>query len=491
MWYPRLIERLVVSLLLIVFSLPLPGSAALAALPTPSPASPVSVHEGTDLVYFPETGHYVPRFFADFWNTRGGLQAFGYPLTEAFEEKSQTDGQTYVTQYFERARFERHPELAGTPFEVELGHLGRDSLGNRSALEQRVPATTSTPSSSFFSETGHSLSNGFRAFWESHGGLTVFGYPITEEITEGGRTVQYFERARFEYHPENAGTQYSVLLTLLGRQLLVERGWDMPNIVTAGIVPATAPQGGTSSLLVQSERPVSVTLDYAGEAIPVGTTGASHFALLPVESWADTGARSVSVRVTDDTGVTRQFDLGLQVQARGFPLQRLELTGELQALLDPAVVQAEYDRLQAIYQTVTPEKMWSGKFIAPLQGEVTTEYGTRRAYDSGPVSEYHNAIDIATDEGTPVLSDAPGRVVLADRLQVRGNTVIVDHGLGVYSSYYHMSRLGVKVGDMVQQGQVLGFVGSTGLSTGPHLHWEVRVLNVAVDPMQWVQGDVP
>ncbi|MCL5256235.1 MAG: M23 family metallopeptidase [Chloroflexi bacterium] len=466
---------------------PLASASAPAATP---PTASVPLQAGAAGHYFPETGHYVPTAFYGFWSGHGGLPAFGYPLTEAFEEKSPTDGKTYLTQYFERARFEHHPEFAGTPYEVELGHLGSEKLGGQS--QTRVTPFASSAQSAYFPETGHSLANGFKYFWENNGGLTVFGYPITQEFRENGLTVQYFERARFEYHPELKGTRYEVLLTLLGREKLEDRGWPLPAVATAGLSPAVVSQGRTSTVLVRSDKPVSAQVNYAGSNVAVAGDGTSCLALLPVESYAGTGRRAVTVVVTDELGTARTFNLQLTVVAAQFPIQRFPVPDDRQSLLDPTLDQQEWDLVQPFYAEVTPSKLWQGPFVVPVTGaEVSTEFGSRRAYNDGPVNSYHDAIDLAIDEGTPVQSDAAGRVVLARRLQVRGNCVIIDHGLGLHTAYFHLSSIDVKEGDIVQKGQVIGKVGNTGLSTGPHLHWEVRIGTVAVDPMQWVNQPIP
>jgi hypothetical protein len=134
-------------------------------------------------------------------------------------------------QYFERARFEYHPENKGTVYEVLLGHLGRTISAGREGEPSFLRTNqTSTSARLFFKESGHSLSGTFRAYWEKNGGLAQFGYPLSEEFAEQNPTdnktyvVQYFERARFEYHPENKGTVYEVLLGQLGRQVLKLKG---------------------------------------------------------------------------------------------------------------------------------------------------------------------------------------------------------------------------------------------------------------------------
>lgn len=194
-------------------------------------------------LYFTETSHYLAFGFKDFWLRSGGLPVFGYPLTEEFDEATPDSGQFSTVQYLERQRFEYHPELAGTPYETELGRLGAEDAQLRGLFGtppfQPLPTTTASDANcTFFPQTGHRLCFGFRAYWMSHGlefgdpgvsyreALALFGYPISEEFTDTacGCTVQYFERARFEYHLNNPDP-YRVLLGRLGAVMMAERGW--------------------------------------------------------------------------------------------------------------------------------------------------------------------------------------------------------------------------------------------------------------------------
>jgi spore germination protein YaaH len=195
-----------------------------------TPAWPVPVVPSTrDRLYVPQTRHTIQGAFLRYWNDNGGVSRFGFPLTEEFSEVSTSDGQQYVVQYFERARLEHHPENRGTPYEVLLGHVGRWAM-IASGVEP-TDRLAPTPEGRYFAETGQVIRFGFLAYWEANGGLMQFGLPLTGEFEERNPedgntyTVQYFERARFEYHPENRGTPYEVLLGHLGRQMLRERDW--------------------------------------------------------------------------------------------------------------------------------------------------------------------------------------------------------------------------------------------------------------------------
>jgi hypothetical protein len=176
-------------------------------------------------ITFPQTGFTLSdaHGFLPYWRAHGGLAQFGYPLSPEAVEVSPTNGQVYITQWFERNRFEYHPENADPQYQVLLGLLGRDLAKGRESEEpfRRLPGNRPRDANClYFQETGHSLCGTFRQYWEAHGGLPLYGYPLSEEFTEvsptNGQpyTVQYFERNRFEYHPENKGSPYEVLLGL-------------------------------------------------------------------------------------------------------------------------------------------------------------------------------------------------------------------------------------------------------------------------------------
>ena len=134
------------------------------------------------------------------------------------------------------------------------------------------------------------------------------------------------------------------------------------------------------------------------------------------------------------------------------------------------------------------EKLWAGKFIYPLEGRITSPFGATR-YVNSRLSGYHSGVDFAVPVGIPVLATNSGRVVLSMYLNSTGNTVIIDHGLNLYSSYSHMDSLGVEAGDMVDKGEVIGRSGNTGFSTGPHLHFTMSVGSTFVDPFLFIERE--
>jgi len=191
--------------------------------------------------YFPETGHTVREPFITYFNETGGLSRHGYPITDDYVDP--TTG--YLMQYFEKSRIEWHPGNVD-PYRIQLGLLG-DDLGKRQAPIpiSKIPAAND-PNCVYFPETSHSMCLLFRDYWLQNGGLDQFGYPITEFTSEDGFTVQYFQRARMEYHPEKAAGQ-KVVLAALGSIYYKAAGLDPSRLAP--------PLGGDSLGTITSLRP--------------------------------------------------------------------------------------------------------------------------------------------------------------------------------------------------------------------------------------------
>jgi murein DD-endopeptidase MepM/ murein hydrolase activator NlpD len=185
------------------------------------------------------------------------------------------------------------------------------------------------------------------------------------------------------------------------------------------------------------------------------------------------------------------FGLTLGVTPTDFPVDYIDLPPNLSALLDPATAEGELSKLKSSYGTYGLRRLWQGLFQWPVVGPITTNFGQARSYNGGPVSGHHSGVDIGADAGTPVLTAAAGIVAFTGPLPERGNMIIVDHGWGVFTGYAHLSAIAVQVADSVAQGDFIGRVGTTGLSTGPHLHWECAVNGVNVDASFWTTTLLP
>lgn len=173
------------------------------------------------------------------------------------------------------------------------------------------------------------------------------------------------------------------------------------------------------------------------------------------------------------------------VRAGSFPVEQLKVSRRFVELSprDLARVRKEARRLRALYRRATPERLWRGAFAPPLLATPPSDnFGRKRILNDEPRSP-HSGVDFAADPGTPVLAAQRGRVVLSAPLFFSGRTVILDHGLGLFSSYAHLRELGVKEGELVERGAWLGGVGATGRVTGPHLHWAMRLNEARVNPL--------
>jgi murein DD-endopeptidase MepM/ murein hydrolase activator NlpD len=174
----------------------------------------------------------------------------------------------------------------------------------------------------------------------------------------------------------------------------------------------------------------------------------------------------------------------LDVQPKDFATRTLRVD---EAYVNPpSEVQARIERdaadLRRVWQSSAPERLWTGAFVRPVPGEAVSRFGTRSIFNGQPRSP-HNGGDFMSPAGTPIEAPNAGRVALAHDLYFSGNTVVIDHGLGMFSTLAHMSEIEVREGDTVKAGQVVGRVGATGRVTGPHLHWAVRVGGARVDPL--------
>lgn len=249
------------------------------------------------------------------------------------------------------------------------------------------------------------------------------------------------------------------------------------------LTPENPQLGDTISVILQLDDPNSQpTVTMGGERFPAFPTGVAnrYRAFLPTTPLDSPGR--VTIQVTGD-GETRNLAVGLR--SRSFPTQRIRVAGG-----GSNATERELSRVAAFKQTVTPEKFWNGAFLRPTTGRVSTIFGVRRYYNGVFAQDYyHRGVDYAAGRGTPVVAPAAGRVVLIGReregFRVHGNTVGIDHGQGVLSIFLHLQRIDVREGDFLQAGQRLGTVGSTGASTGPHLHWGLYVHGRAIDPVPW------
>ena len=258
----------------------------------------------------------------------------------------------------------------------------------------------------------------------------------------------------------------------------------------------SAPESSQGSLLLIELKGAQALAEVKGEwgerSVPFwreGNDEGTQRGLLGVDLEKAPG--EYELRVTGQTAGGEKIACKAMVEVRAghFATEKLQVGKEF---VEPSAEQIkradeERQKLRDIFDRVTPERLWEGKFRIPLDGVTTgSNFGRRRILNGNPGSP-HGGADLPGTTGTPVHASQRGRVVLAEDLFFAGNTVVVDHGLGIYTFYGHLSKIAVKLGDAVEAGAVLGKVGATGRVTGPHLHWGLTVERARVNPMLLVK----
>ncbi|NHZ72561.1 MAG: peptidoglycan DD-metalloendopeptidase family protein [Aquificales bacterium] len=239
---------------------------------------------------------------------------------------------------------------------------------------------------------------------------------------------------------------------------------------------------------VETSLPVSVTAVLGDLPFVMGRNGRYQVGLVGTGAFYGSGEPELAIQVDGQPLWTQPWRFE---DPNTWDYQELTYTGEA-AEIDQAAIDEERARLHEVWSQVSPEPLWEASFMEPIKDYlgISSSYGARRSVNGGPYNRYHEGVDFSAYGGTQVLAPAGGVVVVAEPLYVRGGAVIIDHGLGVYSGYYHLSDILVEVGTAVSPGDVIGAVGTTGLSTGNHLHWDLLIGTVWVDAAAWLAQDM-
>jgi murein DD-endopeptidase MepM/ murein hydrolase activator NlpD len=252
----------------------------------------------------------------------------------------------------------------------------------------------------------------------------------------------------------------------------------------------TANQGSAIPLKLPDEPHLkSVQVIWQKKTVPAFHSGGGWTTILGVDLDAKPGEHPAVAVLTRDDGHVERREITIRVLAKKFPTTPLKVEGRFVELnkADLDRSHRETKEVGAIYRRITTDPVPDEPFTVPIPGEVGKNFGERRIFNGEPRAP-HSGADLHAAAGTPVHATNRGRVVLAKTLFFTGNTVILDHGLGIYSLYAHLSRIDVKSGEMVKNGQLIGLVGATGRVTAPHLHWGMRVQGARVDPFSLVRA---
>jgi murein DD-endopeptidase MepM/ murein hydrolase activator NlpD len=258
------------------------------------------------------------------------------------------------------------------------------------------------------------------------------------------------------------------------------------------VSPLPLSQGETATFSVVTNQPALVTGQLDNTQLHFFSTEQNFYQNLHgVNRMTTPGLHDVTILIQSDNGLNEFFSQMILVNSVYYgPHQEIVVDART---VDPAVTVPEDEQLLSIVSGITPKKYWQEPFIYPIDDPcINAGYGSTRTYNGGVLNSFHTGIDFGVcANNLNIYAPAPGKVVFVGDTVVRGNATVIDHGWGVYSGFWHQSEVMVEVGQEVQTGQIIGLVGNTGRSTGPHLHWEIWVNGSQVYPINWISQSYP
>lgn len=267
-----------------------------------------------------------------------------------------------------------------------------------------------------------------------------------------------------------------------------------PAAFTVQVQPTEVARGETLLVRVAGAS-AGVVRTAAGTSVALQSSAdGGAWAVVGIGLYADYGRATLSVTARDAQGkpIGSAATAAYTVIDPKRPADYLVVTEETAAILTPDAATIENSLRAVQFSAFDATPRWSAPFRYPLANfEVSTLFGSGRSINGGPVGDFHTGEDLAADEGVPVLAPAPGRVAWVGEMPIRGNSVILDHGGGVMTGYHHLHDINVAMGQTLEVGALIGHVGSTGFATGPHLHWELTIYGINVDPATWTRRLFP
>ena len=250
--------------------------------------------------------------------------------------------------------------------------------------------------------------------------------------------------------------------------------------------PAEARQGQSFGLSIQLAQYAQLKARFVGQEFLFFVDDAfSQNAILAVPVGQAPGIYPLDIEIISEE-VTQNLTLPIMVSASAFETEKIDTPPRSTRVLGPDTSRLEAERVTQLCSQFDAVRHWDSAFRYPTDNSVAVaEFGSTRTYEGSPHTSFHDGLDLKANSNTPIYATANGVVRLAEELVVRGNTVIIDHGMGLCTVYSHMSKLLVSEGDTVTKDQTIGNAGSTGFIAGTHLHWEMRVMGLSINPQQW------
>lgn len=248
-------------------------------------------------------------------------------------------------------------------------------------------------------------------------------------------------------------------------------------------------QGGVAEIRISGDAVVAAKGFLRDREIVFFTEdGGFYTALVGVDLEEKPGPMKIVLRGWSRAGEEIEKPLTLQVKKRGFPEEKLSVDAAFDRL-DEATqkrIETEQGQLNRLWQISTSRRLWQGRFLAPVPGAVTSPFGLRRIINGWPRSP-HGGVDLKASMGTEIVASNHGQVVLREELFFSGKSIILDHGGGLYTMYFHLQDFHVAKDSQARKGDLIGRAGMSGRTTGPHLHWGARLNGARVDPFELVE----
>jgi murein DD-endopeptidase MepM/ murein hydrolase activator NlpD len=264
-----------------------------------------------------------------------------------------------------------------------------------------------------------------------------------------------------------------------------------PFITELRVDPLPLVQGKTTVITLKTSQPVSLTGDLAGQTLHFFELEPGNYAAFAgISALHETGLTEIILQASTTGG--EKTDIQQMIFLAPGLFTNESIVGVDAATIDPEIILREDQTLSEL-QVITPERFWTGSFQWPVDEPCpSSRFGNRRSYNSGQYFYYHTGLDFTVcTQNLNIYAAAPGTVIFASPLEIKGLFTIIDHGWGVFSGYAHQAQQFVSVGDRVEARQLIGIIGNTGRSVGPHLHWEVWVNGTPVDPLDWISNTYP
>ncbi len=240
---------------------------------------------------------------------------------------------------------------------------------------------------------------------------------------------------------------------------------------------------------LSDEVEVELAIDFPGSISHLYRLGGLLYAVVAISYNTEPGSYSLIIRAGNEEQGSDILSADILISDKEFLTSQFSMPASRTEGWTAERLAEDREKVRLARETTEPYPLWTERFINPLEGRITSEYGAIRIINQNPPRR-HSGIDIATEEGEPIIAPNRGVVRLSEFLLSGGYTVIIDHGMGLSSTYMHLHELAVKTGEVVERGEKIGTVGMTGYATGPHLHWEVNIGQVPVNPEQLLDNEL-